>query len=814
MRIILVVCLLLFATFAVAQSDFVFVEAESFADKGGWVVDQQFVDSMGSSILLAHGMGTPVADAVTDVTFPSPGEYRVFVRTRNWVAHWTTEHAPGIFQLSVDGKKLDTVFGTVSNPWHWQFGGTVTIKGTPHPAPLPEGEGRMVKLALHDLTGFDGRVDAILFTADKNYTPPEDVKEIDNIRRKALGLTEKPTDAPAAKEGPFDFVVVGGGTAGMCAAIGAARLGCKTALLQDRPVLGGNNSSEVRVGLSGRVGYPPYPNLGNLVHEIDPLMNPSTTGHNAEPGEKYVDGKKIAVVAAEKNLTLYLSTRMSAVETDKNADGSLTIKSVIGKNIETGEETKFVAKTFADCTGDGNLGFLAGAEWRMGRESKVETGEDLAPEQGDTLTMGASIQWYSIPVTDTDGKPVKTEFPDLPWAHQFTEESIRPMLRGDWDWETGMNLDQVWDFERVRDNGLRAAYGHWAYMKNHSDEKWREMAETRKLGWVAYIGGKRESRRLVGDIVLKEQDVVQREIWPDASVVTTWTIDLHYPEERNSKFFPGEEFRTIAKHKPIQPYAIPYRCFYSKNVSNLFMAGRCISVTHVALGTIRVMRTGGMMGEVVGMAASLCKEHNTTPRGVYEKHLGELKELMEKGLGPKPEKYANNAQPTLPAAPPKKPVAPTWLPKAGKNLALDAKVSVSSTRKEGGYDAKYINDGKYNLGSNGERWVSETGEDDLELVPHWIELNFDKSVSVNAVRFLSGMAVPAGPKDPISSFVLQRKEKGQWVDVPDTKTAENEDCDLGNRFSLVTSNAFRLLIFRTPGNTARIWELELYCVEE
>ena len=791
---------MLFASFAVAQNEPVFVEAEAFANKGGWVVDQQFIDIMGSSILLAHGMGIPVADAETEVTFPKAGEYRVFVRTRNWVAPWTTEHAPGQFQLSVDGKKLDTVFGTVSDPWHWQPGGTVTITGT---SPLPAGEGTRVKLALHDLTGFDGRIDAIIFTADKNYTPPEDMKEIDKIRRKALGLTENPLDAPAAKEGPFDFVVVGGGIAGMCSAISAARLGCKTALIQDRPVLGGNNSSEVRVHLQGRMGYPPYPNLGNLVHELDPLMD-----GNAQTGEKYDDAKKIAIVSAEKNLTLYLSTRMIAVETVKNVDDSITIKSVVGKNIETGKETKFIGTTFADCTGDANLGFLAGAEWRQGRESKAETGEKTAPETNDKMTMGASVQWYSVPADGADGKPVKTEFPDLPWAHQFTAESAQPMLTGDWDWETGMNFDQIWDFERVRDNGLRAAFGHWAYMKNHSAPEWRQRAENRKLGWVAYIAGKRESRRLMGDIVLREQDIVQREIYPDASVVTTWTIDLHYPEGKNAKFFPGEEFRTIAVHQGIAPYAIPYRCFYSKNVSNLFMAGRCISVSHVALGTIRVMRTGGMMGEVVGMAASLCKQHDTTPRGVYQKHLDELKVLMENGVAPKPDQFWHTAQPRLPL-PPVTTKQPDWLPKAGKNLALDATILVSSTRAEGGYDAKYINDGKFNLNANAGRWVSVASEGE-----HWIELNFDAPVSVNAVRILSGFTDAGKVRDPITHFSFQRKDGSRWVDIPGTKTENSMAADIGKRFDLVTGNAFRLLITGTPGDTVRIWEMELYRVAE
>ncbi len=792
MRTVLTVCLLLVGVVAVAQTDPVFVEAESFAKKGGWVVDQQFMDIMGSPILLAHGMGVPVADAETEVAFPKSGDYRVFVRTRNWVAPWTEKHAPGKFELSVDGKKVDTVFGTEGNPWHWQSGGTVSVKGT------------KAKLTLHDLTGFDGRLDAIIFTADKNYTPPEDLKEIDKIRRKTLGLAEKPTDAPVAKEGPFDFVVVGGGTAGMCAAVGAARLGCKVALVQDRPVLGGNNSSEVRVHLQGRMGHQPYPNLGNLVHELDPLQD-----GNAQTGEVYKDEKKIAVVGAEKNITLYLSTRMIAVETTKNADGSITINTVIGKNIESGVETKFVGKTFADCTGDGNLGFLAGAEWRMGRESKDQTDEELAPEKGDKMTMGASVQWYSIPAKDENGNLVKTEVPDLPWAHQFTAESAHPMVHGDWDWETGMNLDQVWDFERVRDNGLRAAYGHWAYMKNHSDPKWREKADTRKLGWVAFVAGKRESRRLMGDVVLKEQDIVGRREWPDASVVTTWTIDLHYPEKRNSKFFPGEEFRTIAVHKPIKPYAIPYRCFYSTNVNNLFMAGRCISVTHVALGTIRVMRTGGMMGEVVGMAASLCKEHNTTPRGVFNDHLEELKKLMEKGIGAKPDKFWHTAMPRGEAAEAKKAVAPAWLPKAGKNVARDAKVSVSSTRKEGGYDAKYINDGKFDLKNNNGRWVSDTGEEGPDADPHWVELSFPQSVEVNAVRILSGQN---GPTTPIRTFKLQRKDGGSWVDIPGAKTEKNDDCDFGQRFNAVKSDAYRLLITETPGGLARIWELELYNV--
>ena len=280
---------------------------------------------------------------------------------------------------------------------------------------------------------------------------------------------------------------------------------------------------------------------------------------------------------------------------------------------------------FADCTGDGSLGFLAGADFRMGRESRAETGESLAPEKADSLLLGTSVQWYAL-----DAKEPRS-FPDCPWAVAFDEKTCQPMTRGDWDWETGQTRNAVDEIEFIRDYGLRVVFGNWAYLKNHYSQK--QKFENQRLAWVAYIGGKRESRRLLGDIILSQQDVQKPEIYPDAMVTATWTIDLHYPNPENTKYFPGEEFRTVAQFTKHQPYPIPYRCFYSRNIGNLFMAGRDISVTHVALGCVRVMRTGGMMGEVVGMAASLCKKHGTTPRSVYDYHLEELKALAAKGVG-------------------------------------------------------------------------------------------------------------------------------------------------------------------------------------
>jgi len=175
------------------------------------------------------------------------------------------------------------------------------------------------------------------------------------------------------------------------------------------------------------------------------------------------------------------------------------------------------------------------------------------------------------------------------------------------------------------------AMSNWSFLKNHSKNK--EMYTGSKLDWVAYVAGKRESYRLVGDLLLTELDLIHDKIYPDGTACSTWTIDLHYPDPKNTKNFPGAEFKSIAKHIPIYPYPIPYRCLYSKNIDNLFMAGRNISVTHVALGTIRVMRTTGMLGEVVGMASSLCIKNKCKPRAIYKEHLSELKKLMKNGVG-------------------------------------------------------------------------------------------------------------------------------------------------------------------------------------
>lgn len=573
----------------------VFVEAESLAEHGGWTLDTQFVHIMGSPYLIAHGMGQPVKDAAGSVKLSEAGNYRVWVRTKDWVAPWDAPGAPGRFELVLNGQSAGE-FGARGKDWAWQAAGA--------PVQLPAGDCR---IALKDLTGFNGRCDAVILSSDPLFVPPDGAAL--NAARKAWnGNAAGPEDA-----GEFDLVVCGGGYSGMGAAIAAARQSLKVALIQDRFVLGGNGSSEIRVWANGGTMRGKYPHIGEIIEEFGDHAKDSPG-----TGEEYGDALKEQVCRAEKTLTLFLGHFVHEAQTDP---GTKAIRSVTALDVRTGRERTFRGKLFADCTGHGVLAPLTGAAFRTEPKGR----------------MGMSNMWY------WQEESTPQPWPETPWALALEPADFpkqqksrgvvdgKPYMKAEWFWESGFDKDPINDLELIRDWNLRASYGAFSALK-HGPEK--EKHANASLKWLAVIGGTRESRLLDGDVILTRKHIVSAEQFPDGCVATTWDIDLHYPKEQYAKKFPDNPFISRAEFGAGVDrkvgYPVPYRCFYSKNVPNLFMAGRCISVDHEALGTVRVMRTCGMMGEVVGKAAYVCVKQQTDPRGVYANYWPMLQELLEK----------------------------------------------------------------------------------------------------------------------------------------------------------------------------------------
>ncbi len=767
-----------------ARAGLILAEAESFTRRGGWVIDPQFMDIMGSPYLLAHGLGRPVADAATDVSIPAAGRYRVWVRTKDWVAYWNAKGAPGRFQVLVSGRALETVFGAAGAEWHWQDGGLID---------LPAGK---ISLALHDLTGFEGRCDAVLLSRDPDFAPPNRDPAMTIFRRACLGLPEEPERA-----GEYDFVVTGGGIAGTCAALAAARLGLKVALVQDRPVLGGNNSSEVRVWLQGARNDEPWPKIGDVVAELEQERRAHYGPANT--ADLYEDEKKLAIVRAEPNITLLLEHRVNGVEVANHR-----IEAVVAQSIVSGKRLRIAGRWFADCTGDASVGVRAGADFDM--QSKGH--------------MGPCNLWNVCEAKDAAGavsaEPIP--FPRCPWALDLSDKPFpgrsptnpNPNQLGGWYWESGFDWDPIQEMEQIRDWNFRAMYGAWDALKNVD-----KVLPNYILNWSAHILGKRESRRLMGDVILTLEHLEKDRQFPDPAAPTGWSNDLHLPDPRYEKGFEGDAFIARAHFGQYpalgasRPYWIPYRCLYSRNIANLFMAGRNISVAHEALGAVRVMRTCGAEGEVIGMAASLCRKHNATPRAVYETHLSELQDLMRRGAG-KVEgariPYINQGRRVAPAAraarvPPAIDLAlPAWLQTAGANLARAARITLPGASETGSQSAPLLNDGLIRVDDNAGRWVHRAP------LPHWIEFAWNAPVRIGAARIVSGYYSDGAVQAPIQDFLFQWHDGAAWKDIPGGAIRGNPLPVWSGPFDPVQTARIRLGVTATQNDISRIWEVELY----
>ena len=573
------------------------MKACTFHEKGGWVVDAAFTGRETRPALLAHGLGRPVRDAVATLRHPRRETLRLWVETRDWVA----PQGPGRFKVVVNGEAHGP-FGQGEGAWHWADGGLVDLR---------EGEN---EIRLRDLTGFDGRVAELRFLPD-GETPSPSCAERD-----------LPAVWPSAQS--FDLVVVGGGYAGLCAAVAAARKGVRTALVQDRPVWGGNASTEIRVGPIGGLDLPPFPQNSDLAYELLELTSVSDRAASGGLRPAFNDARLAAWLAHEPNLTTFVSTRVVATRIEASR-----IASVLCWNSVDDSFSALSARQFVDATGDAALATLSGAEVRT------------QPEDGETLKGGyGSTNFWTTRWTDR-----ATPFPRCPWALDVTAENAqisepRFAVEGDypyaagWNWESGFGRDAVRDAEAIRDLNFRAAYGMWDYLKNKSSDRARYA--NAEMDWMAFVPGKRAAVRVVGDYVLSERDLVESRSQPDGVVTTTWFLDLHAPHPQNARAFPGSSFRSIAYDDPnyaalvpeadrgrrveIRPCAIPFRCFYSRTIGNLWTAGKDISYTHVAMSSVRVENTTAQMGAMVGRAASVCLREDWTPRELGRDHFDAL----------------------------------------------------------------------------------------------------------------------------------------------------------------------------------------------
>ncbi len=547
------------------------------------------------------------------------------------------------------------------------------------------------------------------------------------------------------QEKEYDLVVVGGGMAGICAAMEAARGGARTALVHARPVLGGNASSEVRVHISGAdhsLEKPDYAESG-ILYELM-LENKA---RNDYFNYSIWDMILFEAVKNQPNLTVYLNTVLYDCETDGDR-----ITAAICVQETTEMRYRFTAPLFADCTGNGTLGYYAGAEYRQGSESKEQTGELDAPEQPNNERMGNTIFFRARDM----GHPVKFTPPSF--AKKYTEKDLKYRMhcanhkvdfsgckdpekneacggvsaRGVdygyfWIELMGDKDDIITDYENIRDDLVAALYGVWDHIKNGGDHG----AENHALEWVGMLPGTRESRRLVGDYLLNETDILDNCIFDDAVAYGGWCVDLHAAHGLlDTHIMPSGDCRFYDGI-----YTIPYRCYYSKNISNLFMAGRNISATKLGMCSARIIGCCAIGGQAVGAAAALCTKYGCTPRALTP-HISELQQVL---LGHDH-------------------FIPGFVNRDELDLARTATFTATSF-KHGG-EPENVKDGiSRRLGDDTHAWVS----DGIKVGGETLTMTFDRSETLSELRF----TFDSDFNYPIRVTMAPRRQVQQRLGVPE-----------------------------------------------
>ncbi|MBS3695661.1 FAD-dependent oxidoreductase [Rhodococcus qingshengii] len=577
----------------------ILIDAAAFDEYGGWILDSQFETQMGSSYLLAHGLGVPVEDATTTIDVEAAGTYRIWVHAKDWVP----SHHPGRFTISIDTHPLPVEFGAHGRDWCWQDAGLIDLTEGP------------ITISLTDLTGFDGRCSALYLTTDDTVPPDGAGPQARAWRQRLRGFPDEPTEA-----GTFDVVVVGGGITGSTAAVAAARLGLTVALIQNRPVLGGNASVEI--------GITPRGETGSLVKELAAREN---------------DGDLVAlsVLDAEPTVSVFLEHQVFAL-TRTDAE----IASVDARDARTGRETRFHASMFIDCSGTAILGLLAGAQTMFGQESRTDFDEPTAPPTRTDTHHGNTVFFRTAEAES----PV--DFPDVPWAVQIAKDYAnlggqlerpgtdnapgpvagpartpdpstrrRMLIPASHFWEYGQDLDPYSEAEHIRDHLLRAIYGTFSNVKTLEPDTYANLI----LEWVAHVPAQGEFRRYRGDYVLTENDIRAHTGFTDTVAWNSGPFCLHYGG--HAKYdFRLRDWKWDTRDDA--PFEVPFRCLYSADIDNLMMAGKHISVTHVAGSVTKFMGNGGQHAIATAAAAKVCIDHQATPRDIYERHIDELQQTI------------------------------------------------------------------------------------------------------------------------------------------------------------------------------------------
>lgn len=584
-----------------------------------------------------------------------------------------------------------------------------------------------------------------------------------------------------------DLLVAGGGLAGCLAAIGAARHGSKVVLVQDRSRLGGNSSSEIKmhvVGSNNHKGRPGW-REGGLLEEI----RLDDAANNPQRCWELWDLLLYDKVVSEPNITLLLETTLYNAEVK---DGM--IQRVQARCDRTEHIYRITSKLFADCTGDSRLGLEAGAEYKVGHESRAEFNESLAPETADNKTQGCSILFTSRDY----GKPMP--FTPPKWARKITEKDLKSRPVNSWEYgywwiEWGGHLNTVRDNERIRFELLGIVMGVWDYIKNSG--KYPASANW-AMDWVGMLPGKREARRLVGDHMLTQMDLMGlNPEFDDAVCIGGWNLDEHPPtgfEDPNLPPFVSIKLKDV--------YNIPLRSLYSKNIRNLFMAGRNISATHTAFSSTRVMGTCAVEGQAVGTAAALCIKNKLLPRGLYE-NKAKLKELQQTLLRDDQSiKGLKNEDPL--------------------DLARNAKVTASGEDANCS-PAQVLNGWTRTLPDYPNQWAAPLGNDGA-----WLELAWDKPQSLKQIQLTfdsgfireltlsssdnanKGIIRAPQPETVKKYLVLYQAEDGKdWVELASADHNHQRICR--HKFATVNAKRIRIHVKETNGDKlARVFEVRCY----